>query len=54
VASLFGADPKHAMDEDLVRLKSIVERGKTTADSQTVTRGELAGEAIGEPTWSAR
>jgi uncharacterized membrane protein len=29
VAKLFGSDPKHAMDEDLVRLKSLVEEGKT-------------------------
>jgi uncharacterized membrane protein len=28
VASLFGADPKQAMDEDMVRLKSLLEEGK--------------------------
>jgi uncharacterized membrane protein len=36
VAALFGADPKRAMDEDMVRLKSILEDGKTTAQGQPV------------------
>jgi uncharacterized membrane protein len=31
VASLFGTDPKHAMDEDMVRLKSLLEEGRTRA-----------------------
>jgi uncharacterized membrane protein len=30
VASLFGVDPKHSMDDDLVRLKSLLEAGKTS------------------------
>ncbi len=30
VATLFGVDPKRSMDEDLVRLKSLLEEGKTT------------------------
>jgi uncharacterized membrane protein len=30
VATFFGADPKRAMDEDLVRFKSLLEDGKTT------------------------
>jgi len=38
VASLFGADPKHAMDEDLVRFKSLIEEGRVTAHSGTITR----------------
>jgi len=42
VASLFGADPKHAMDEDLVRFQSILERGKTTAHGGEVRFGDLA------------
>jgi uncharacterized membrane protein len=33
VATLFGADPKRAMDEDLVRLKSLLETGKTPGSS---------------------
>jgi uncharacterized membrane protein len=47
VATLFGKDPKHAMDEDLVRLKSLLEDGKTRVAGHTVTRDDL-GMAIGE------
>jgi uncharacterized membrane protein len=36
-ARLFGADPKSEMDEDLVRLKSLIETGTTTAHGETVT-----------------
>jgi uncharacterized membrane protein len=42
-ATLFGADPKSAMDEDLVRLKSLLEAGKTSAPGKKATRDELAG-----------
>lgn len=35
-AALFGADPKHAMDEDLVRFQSLLERGKTSAHHHRV------------------
>ncbi len=42
-ASLFGADPKHEMDEDLVRFKSLMEAGKTRVHGQTVTRDEVSG-----------
>jgi uncharacterized membrane protein len=39
VASLFGADPKQAMDEDLVRLKSLLETGKASSPGkQEITR----------------
>lgn len=31
VAALFGVDPKRAMDDDLIRLKSLLEEGKTRA-----------------------
>jgi uncharacterized membrane protein len=41
VASIFGTDPKQAMDEDLVRLKSLLEVGKTTADGDEVTKDQL-------------
>ncbi len=44
VAALFGVDPKQAMDEDLVRLKSLLETGKATAHGQEVTRAQLATE----------
>ncbi|MHB1417691.1 MAG: SRPBCC family protein [Chloroflexota bacterium] len=36
VAALFGADPKRALDEDLVRFKSLIEQGKTSAHKKTV------------------
>jgi uncharacterized membrane protein len=36
LAALFGADPKRAMDEDLVRFQSLIERGKTTAHGHEV------------------
>ena len=41
IATIFGADPKSAMDEDMVRLKSLLEEGKTTADQGQVRLGEL-------------
>lgn len=44
VAWLFGADPRHAMDEDLVRFQSILEQGKTTAHGQEVRFAEVAGQ----------
>jgi uncharacterized membrane protein len=42
VASIFGMDPRHQMDDDLVRFQSLIERGKTTAKGREVTRDELA------------
>ena len=44
IASLFGADPKHALDEDMVRLKSLFEQGKTTAHHHKVTKDEVERE----------
>ncbi len=41
VAALFGTDPKQAMDDDLVRLKSLLEHGKTSAEGQTVRQEDL-------------
>lgn len=41
VAALLGHDPKRAMDEDLVRFKSLIEEGKTTARGESVRRDEL-------------
>ena len=41
VATLLGADPKRALDEDLVRFKSLLEDGQTTIRGQTVTREAL-------------
>ena len=41
VASLLGVDPESAMHEDMVRLKSLLEEGRTTADRGTVRLEEL-------------
>jgi uncharacterized membrane protein len=41
VASLLGADPKRALDEDMVRLKSLLEEGKTRADEGPVHLEEV-------------
>lgn len=47
VASLFGSDMKRAMDKDLVRLKSLLETGKTTAHGREVSLRDVLvrGEA---------
>jgi uncharacterized membrane protein/osmotically-inducible protein OsmY len=49
VASLFGADPRHALDEDMVRLKSLLEQGKTEARGVEVTKEEVAEETRPTP-----
>lgn len=41
LARLFGTDPKHAMNDDLVRLKSLLEVGKTRNHGEVITRGNL-------------
>jgi uncharacterized membrane protein len=41
VASILGVDPKHQIDDDLVRMKSLLENGRTRAHHRTVTRTEL-------------
>jgi uncharacterized membrane protein len=41
VAMLFGEDPKTAMDEDLVRFKSLIETGKTTSGGKKVKRDDI-------------
>ena len=41
IATLFGADPKHALDDDMVRLKSLLEHGKTNAHHHAVTLEEV-------------
>lgn len=41
VASIFGSDAKQAMDEDMVRLKSLLEEGKTRADKERVHLDEV-------------
>jgi hypothetical protein len=41
IASFFRSDPKTAMDEDLVRMKSLLEQGKASAHGKEVTIDEL-------------
>jgi uncharacterized membrane protein len=41
VAALLGLDPKNAMDQDFVRLKSLFELGKTRAHGHVVLKAEL-------------
>jgi uncharacterized membrane protein len=41
LAMLLGLDPKSAMDNDFVRLKSLFEHGKTRSHGQNVQRSEL-------------
>jgi uncharacterized membrane protein len=48
VACLFGADPKSEMDDDLARLKSLLEYGKTRAHGVDITRDEVAVARPGE------
>lgn len=47
VAMLFGDDPKHALDEDLIRMKSLIEDGKTHANGREVTLDEVLGSSLG-------
>lgn len=42
IATLFGVDPKQAMDDDLARMKTLLEKGKTTAAGKQVTKEEVA------------
>jgi uncharacterized membrane protein len=49
-ASLFGADPKSEIDDDMVRLKSLLEIGKTRAHGETVWR-EQVGSMGPRPAW---
>jgi uncharacterized membrane protein len=44
-ALLTGTDPKHAMDKDLVRLKSLLETGRTRAHGREITRPAARIEA---------
>jgi uncharacterized membrane protein len=42
LASFLGVDPKHVLDEDMVRMKSLFEKGATTAHHHKVTREQLS------------
>jgi uncharacterized membrane protein len=48
VAALFGADPKSELDQELLRLKSFLETGKTPRDAAAVTEAQVSGP---EPSW---
>jgi uncharacterized membrane protein len=41
IAALFRVDPKKSLDDDLLRLKSLLEEGKTTAHGRQVTRDAI-------------
>lgn len=43
LAAVLGSDPRRAMHGDLVRLKSLLEEGKTSAHGERVRREDLAG-----------
>ena len=45
LAALLGADPKRAMDEDMVRLKSLLEEGKTTARGERIDLDDVLPES---------
>jgi uncharacterized membrane protein len=45
VATLMGANPKQAMDEDLVRLKSLFEEGETTTEGRKIYRRSVSESA---------
>lgn len=47
VALLFGADPKSEIDDDMVRLKSLLEIGKTRAHGTTIWREQVIDEPVG-------
>lgn len=44
LATLLGANPKRMIDQDLVRFKSLVEYGRTSAHGEGVTREQLLRE----------
>lgn len=40
-AAIFGSDPRHLMDEDMIRFKSLIENEKTRVGGETVTRDDV-------------
>jgi uncharacterized membrane protein len=54
VASLLGADPKRAMDEDLVRFKSLLEEDKTRIREEPVSIEEAVSRKESAPPKKAR
>jgi hypothetical protein len=54
VAALLGADPKRALDDDLLRFKSLLEHGRTTTDGGRTYLGDvLPVDSLPEPTPAA-
>ncbi|MFN2387463.1 MAG: SRPBCC family protein [Thermoanaerobaculia bacterium] len=49
VATFFRRDPKQALDDDMVRFKSLIEEGRTTAHGETVTREDVEAAAESAP-----
>ena len=49
LASLFRADPKHEMDDDMVRFKSLIEMGKTRAHGARVMAEEVKPPRVSSP-----
>jgi uncharacterized membrane protein len=45
VATFLGSDPKTALDEDLLRFKSLIEKGRASAPGKAATRDEIQSEA---------
>jgi uncharacterized membrane protein len=50
-AWLFGADAKSEIDDDLVRMKSLLEIGKTRAHGMDITREEVEVTTPGQQAW---
>jgi uncharacterized membrane protein len=49
LATLAGADAKRMLDEDMLRLKSLLEDGKASVGRETVTRDEVAAPTTTPP-----
>jgi uncharacterized membrane protein len=42
VASMFGVDPKHSLDSDLVRMKTLIETGRLPHDAAQPDAGRVS------------
>jgi len=47
IAALFRVDPKKSLDDDLLRLKSLLEEGSATAHGRKVTRDAIPIAPVG-------
>lgn len=48
VAGLLGRDPRHQMNDDLARLKTMIESGRPPHDAARPASGRLSGESMAE------